>query len=638
MAVEQIHEKANKIVDLFNKMSYETKDEDQELFKQWKTTHQPLKTLSVVDLENKKWPKLEIVKEPFEKIILLQKFANLVEKNMELLCQISAEEKIRKEDTKKGVQLLVDYLNFYASCTMVMGENDSSKGDLLCIFDQYVYPGLLGMILGPILALGTAIVITANIQLDFYVLLAELATEAGFSPGTITISKVEKTVAWDLSKWNKWERVIHFGYDDIFDSGNNTTKIGRLLNIQYGKSPMIVFDSADQQSACEILIDAVWAYNGQLPWSVDTVFVQENIWDNFITKVKRTVNQHSLGYVSMQNCSPEIDQLIIDAKSRGIDIYQGYNDNNLVVFIGQRVYENNVIKPNKQFVPTLTVLPFRTINEGIALANNNRQGIAASIWGENISQVNEAAKKLQVGTVWINSFGLFKPGVTFMPWKESGCGYFGGINGLLEHHIIPKKKNVDKAVQKIDSKSIKSLYNVATSAQTNWAKIGYTNRLNILLKCLDGLYRQNPKSNDWITAIYKSLTTSSKNSGDFIDFNDYDLKCFKEPIGITVFEDIVDVKDKELLFMSLLLGNVVIVGDNKDATGAILMQRFPSGVYNVAQNMNDTFAIANEQNIQLITKSNFGFTQKSRHIDEKIAELYLTKSKNVWTAIGQTYC
>src|SRR5207237_2366891 len=85
------------------------------------------------------------------------------------------------------------------------------------------------------------------------------------------------------------------------------------------------------------------------------------------------------------------------------------------------------------FGPVLVSMTFRTPTEAVALANNTRYGLAASVWSENINLALDVASKLKAGTVWINSTNLFDAASGFGGYRESGFGREGGKEGLYEY-------------------------------------------------------------------------------------------------------------------------------------------------------------------------------------------------------------
>jgi aldehyde dehydrogenase (NAD+) len=85
------------------------------------------------------------------------------------------------------------------------------------------------------------------------------------------------------------------------------------------------------------------------------------------------------------------------------------------------------------FGPVLVTMSFRTPDEAIALANNSRYGLAASVWSETIGRALDVAPRLASGVVWINATNLFDAAVGFGGYRESGYGREGGREGIYEY-------------------------------------------------------------------------------------------------------------------------------------------------------------------------------------------------------------
>ena len=112
------------------------------------------------------------------------------------------------------------------------------------------------------------------------------------------------------------------------------------------------------------------------------------------------------------------------------------------------------------FGPVLSSTTFRTPEEAVALANNSRYGLSASIWSENINLALDISPKLKVGVVWINSTNVFDAAVGFGGYRESGYGREGGKEGMYEYLEI----NSDTYKIKKDAKLFKA--NISSSRQS----------------------------------------------------------------------------------------------------------------------------------------------------------------------------
>ena len=97
------------------------------------------------------------------------------------------------------------------------------------------------------------------------------------------------------------------------------------------------------------------------------------------------------------------------------------------------VEPSNTLARAEVFGPVLAAMTFRTPDEAVALANNTRYGLAASVWTENVNRAYEVAARLKAGVVWINATNLFDAGAAFGGYKESGFGREGGRAGVVEY-------------------------------------------------------------------------------------------------------------------------------------------------------------------------------------------------------------
>ena len=95
----------------------------------------------------------------------------------------------------------------------------------------------------------------------------------------------------------------------------------------------------------------------------------------------------------------------------------------------------SVLAREEIFGPVLVATTFRTPDEAVALANNTRYGLAASVWSENVNRALEVAARIKAGVVWINSTNMFDAAAGFGGYRESGFGREGGREGLAEYRV-----------------------------------------------------------------------------------------------------------------------------------------------------------------------------------------------------------
>lgn len=206
--------------------------------------------------------------------------------------------------------------------------------------------------------------------------------------------------------------------------------------IEDEKLPIIVFNNSDLDSACHVVLEAVWSYCGlvnclaegfrfknktllQLPYTANVILVQEDVLEEFTNKLEHLMKKTNSLHVP-KKITEKLDEMRKEAALNGIKIIRSccVDGSELIVFVGGLIYANNVLGRNKaRDVPHACVLAFRNANEAVALANNLKQGIGASIWTENIGLANEVASKLNVANVWMNSYGLFQIDRQISSWR-----------------------------------------------------------------------------------------------------------------------------------------------------------------------------------------------------------------------------
>ena len=100
----------------------------------------------------------------------------------------------------------------------------------------------------------------------------------------------------------------------------------------------------------------------------------------------------------------------------------------------------SVLAREEIFGPVLVASTFRTPDEAVALANNTRYGLAASVWTENVNRAFEVAARIKAGVIWINSTNMFDAAAGFGGYRESGFGREGGREGLSEYRVADEPK------------------------------------------------------------------------------------------------------------------------------------------------------------------------------------------------------
>ncbi len=252
--------------------------------------------------------------------------------------------------------------------------------------------------------------------------------------------------------------VGHTDVDKIAFTGS--TEVGRLIRRQTagsgkgltlelgGKSPFIIFDDADIDSAIEGIVDAIWFNQGQVCCAGSRLLVQESIAPRLHARLRERMKTLRVGPSLDKNIDmsaiidesqlKRIRKLVTDGISQGGKLWQpdtplpdkgAYYPPTLIT----GVHPASTLAQEEIFGPVLVSMTFRTPQEAVELANNTRYGLAASLWSENINLALDIAPKLRCGVVWINASNLFDASVGFGGVRESGYGREGGLEGIYEY-------------------------------------------------------------------------------------------------------------------------------------------------------------------------------------------------------------
>ncbi len=239
-----------------------------------------------------------------------------------------------------------------------------------------------------------------------------------------------------------------------------------------GKSPFIVFDDADLDSAVEGVVDAIWFNQGQVCCAGSRLLVQEGVAEKMYAKLKARMEKlrvgdpldktTDIGAIVSPAQQETIDSYVKKGKEEGADIWQpswqcptdGYY---YPPTLCTNVAPASTIAQEEIFGPVLAAMTFRTPEEAVKLANNTRYGLAASIWSEDINLALDIATQVKAGSVWINSTNLFDAASGFGGYRESGFGREGGKEGLWEY--VKKSKVESQKSEVVKPKKVKAKSN-----------------------------------------------------------------------------------------------------------------------------------------------------------------------------------
>lgn len=305
--------------------------------------------------------------------------------------------------------------------------------------------------IAPALAMGNTVVLKPASYTPITALLfAEIVAEAGLPPGVVNIVTGNSKTGSLIVDHPDIDKIAFTGSTSVGQILRRATAgSGKRLSLELGgKSPFLVFDDSDQDGAIEGLVDAIWFNLGQVCCAGSRLLVQENIADGFLAKLRRRMANLrtgdsldkgiDLGAVVDPVQRESVDKWVQLGVAEGATLFQP--DTPLPTegcfyppTLLTDVSPSSTVVQEEIFGPVLVAMTFRTPAEAIALANNTRYGLAASIWSENVNLALEAAHKIKAGTIWINCTNLFDAASGFGGYRESGYGREGGKEGLLEY-------------------------------------------------------------------------------------------------------------------------------------------------------------------------------------------------------------
>src|SRR2546421_854685 len=307
----------------------------------------------------------------------------------------------------------------------------------------------------PALAAGNTVVLKpASLTPLTALRFAELTAEAGLPEGAFNVvpgpgGKVGMAL------------VRHPGVDKIAFTGS--TEVGKQimreaagtlkrLSLELGgKSPNIVFADADMEAAVKGALTGIFYNKGEVCAAGSRLFLEDSIHDAFMGKLTERVKGLTVGdpMDKATRMGPVVSKAQMDTvlsyieagKQEGARLVAGGGrasvGNGKGYFIQPTIFgdgrNTSNIAREEIFGPVLSVIPFKSLEEGLAQGNSTTYGLAAAVWTRDVAKALRAAQAIRAGTVWVNAYNLFDAALPFGGFKESGFGREMGAAGL-EHY------------------------------------------------------------------------------------------------------------------------------------------------------------------------------------------------------------
>jgi len=305
----------------------------------------------------------------------------------------------------------------------------------------------------PALAAGCTVVIKPSEITPLSALaLAELSEQAGIPPGVLNVvTSNDAVMVGDEFTSNPKVKKISF---------TGSTRVGKLLMEKSagtlkklslelgGNAPFIVLNDADLEEAVTGAIAAKYRNSGQTCVCANRIFVQEEVYDEFVEKFTAEVKKlnagngldsnNQIGPLINEAAVKKVASMVKDAKEKGAKLTTGGGHGNQ----GKNFFDTTVITnidasmlvmKDEIFGPVAPIVKFKTDDEVVAMANNTEYGLASYFYGNDLKRVWRIAEALEYGMVGINTGLISTPVAPFGGIKESGMGREGSMYGLEDY-------------------------------------------------------------------------------------------------------------------------------------------------------------------------------------------------------------
>ena len=405
---------------------------------------------------------------PTERGACLRNLAVLLAEKSEILGRTESIDtgKMLKE-TRWQAKYIAEFFQFYAGCA------DKISGDVLPIDkpDMFVFSNreplgvvaaivpwnsqlfLVAVKIGPALAAGNTVVLKASEHASAAMLeFGELVERAGFPPGVINIITGHGDPCGKaLTTHPKVARISFTGGPTaakyvLHNSAENFAEVSLELG---GKSPFIVFEDADIESAVNGSIAGIFGATGQSCVAGSRLYLHEDIADTFLKLMVPLAQNILIGDPLLEETQmgPLCTTGQLDCVER--EVARAVEEGGKILCGGNRpekmsgnYYEPTIIDCPRQdlhivdtemFGPVLSVMRFRTEEEVIKLANDTVHGLAAGIFTRDSARSLRVAKAVEAGIVWVNTYRVVSPIAEFGGVKGSGYGRESGFQAMYDY-------------------------------------------------------------------------------------------------------------------------------------------------------------------------------------------------------------
>jgi aldehyde dehydrogenase (NAD+) len=314
---------------------------------------------------------------------------------------------------------------------------------------------LLSNKLAPALAAGNCVVIKPSEHASVTTLaFADFVREAGFPPGVVNVVTGDHRVGQALLRSGRIDKVSFTGSTAVgariaADAGQRLVPATLELG---GKSPNIIFEDADLDRAVPGALVGIFSATGQTCIAGSRLLVQRKVYSEVAERLVERARRIRLGdpldkHTQMGTAAnePQFERIlaaIAKGKEQGAKVATGGR-----AATGEHLGRGFFVEPTiftdvdnamtlareEIFGPVLSIIPFDTEEEAVAIANDTRYGLASGVWTTNLSRAMRMIEAIHAGTVWVNTYRAAQAMAPFGGYRDSGHGRERGVEAVNEY-------------------------------------------------------------------------------------------------------------------------------------------------------------------------------------------------------------
>ncbi|HBP85034.1 MAG: aldehyde dehydrogenase [Proteobacteria bacterium TMED51] len=313
---------------------------------------------------------------------------------------------------------------------------------------------LVAVKIGPALAAGNTVVLKASEHASAPMLeFAKVFEEAGFPPGVFNVVTGHgEPCGRALTSHPLVDRVSFTGGPEtarhvIRNSAENFAEVSLELG---GKSPVMVFEDADLESAVNGVLLSIFSASGQSCVAGSRLLLQESIREEVLSRVVEKAAQirigdplddnSQMGPLATEAQLSNIQSTLADATANGADLRYGGNTPQgletgwyIEPTIVDCPHQDISIVRNELFGPVVSALGFKDETEALMLANDTNFGLASGVFTRDVGRALRVSKAIRAGIVWVNTYRVVSPIAPFGGYKDSGYGRESGMEAIYDY-------------------------------------------------------------------------------------------------------------------------------------------------------------------------------------------------------------